>query len=190
MTYRQTASTGNFLATQTGSVMVSTIASLTDFVPSGTHLRPMAIALDETPPVDLLVSQVVIRSEKNPEVQHRIYKGPLVKLSTVMASYASTTNRLGALTPQEFIADHGLEIVMTYDNGSSALNPATFLWDIQNQPADPTGGLPHGLSLLAGSQEGAFRGGFFAPLGNIPIRGTGAVGSRVFANLVNDPEFK
>lgn len=154
MTFRQTASIGDFLATQTGSVMVSTIASLTDFVPAGTMLRPMALTLDETPPVDLLISQVVIRSEKNPEVQHRIYKGPLVKLSTIMPSYGNTSLRLGALTPHEFVADHGLELVMTYDNGSTQFNPATFLWDIANAAGvEQILGNPELVELLFGGVD-------------------------------------
>ena len=130
---RITASIGTFLASQTDTVLVSAVADLLDFVSSVVSLHPTAITLVESPPADLTVTQVVLRSTKNPdEVAHRIYKGPAVPISSVLGAFGRDALKSAQLTPLHFIADHGMEIVFTYSNGTTALD-ATLLWDVQNQ---------------------------------------------------------
>ena len=133
MTLRVTASTCTFAASQpTGTLVTAPVANLTEFVPATASLNPRAITLVETPPVDLLVDQILLRSEKNPEVVHRLYKGPEVPLSAVMGAFSRDALKNATLTDLELAPDHGMELEFSYSNGTSALN-ATLLWDVQNQ---------------------------------------------------------
>ena len=180
MTLRVTASTCTFAASQTDATVVSTIQNLTNFVSSNVNLRPKSLTLVETPPTDLLISEMVVRSEKNPsEGAHRVYKGPKVPLSDLMGAFARDALKIGAMTPQEFVADHGLEILWTYDNGTTVLN-ATFLWDIENQLPfgiakqisldDPLGPLNTAFNVIGGQGVGVGSDNAFQQ-------------SRVFSNL-------
>ena len=128
---RITASSCTFAASQTDTVLISAVADLLDFVSSSVSIKPTAITLVETPPADLTVTQIVLRSTKNPdEIAHRLYKGPAVPISSVLGAFGRDALKSAQLTPLRFIADHGVEIVFTYSNGTTAL-AANLLWDVQ-----------------------------------------------------------
>lgn len=127
---RVTASSGTFAASQSDAELVSAVADLLDFVSSTSALVPTALTMLGSPPADLTVTQVVLRSTKNPdEIAHRVYKGPAVPIASVLGAFGRDALKSAQLTPLKFIADHGMEIVFTYSNGSTPL-AATFLWDV------------------------------------------------------------
>ena len=128
---RVTASPVTFAASQTDAVAASTVANLTNFVSADTDLNPTSLSLLGSPPADLTVSQIVIRSEKNPdEVAHRLYKGPDVPINSVMDAFKRDALKNEELTALEFIADHGMEIVFTYSNGTTEFT-TDVLWDVE-----------------------------------------------------------
>ena len=136
MTLRVTASLVTFAASQTDTEVISPVLLLTDYVSSNVSLRPMALTFADPSafPSDLLVSQVVLRSTKNPtEVAQRLYMGPKVPLAAVMGAFNRDALKNVPLTLLRFMADHGMELVFTYDNGTTALTAAVILWDIANQ---------------------------------------------------------
>lgn len=137
MTLRVTASTVTFAASAAaGTKVASTVALLTDYVPSTASIHPTALTLAGAgAPVDLLVTEVILRSEKNPEVAHRLYKGPAVGLDAIMGAMGRDALRNGSLTGLEFAPDHGMEVEWTYENGTTVYSP-TLLWDVQNQLPD------------------------------------------------------
>ena len=63
MTLRVTASLVTFAATQTGSLAVSPVLNITDYVSSNVSLKPKALSFADPSamPADLLVSQIVLR---------------------------------------------------------------------------------------------------------------------------------
>ena len=143
---RITASVGTFALIAGPAELVSPILSLTDFVSSGVQIRPTAITHVEegANPADLTISQLVIRSTKNPdEIAHRLYKGPDVPLAAVMGALSRDALKSSQLTPLHFTADHGAELVFTYKN-PTAEHISTFLWDVQNshKATDRTHGVP------------------------------------------------
>ena len=100
MTLRITASTATFLASQTGATLKSTVANLSNYVPATVTLTPTALTeAGIATPSDLKVSEVIIQAALNPEVRHRVYKGPLVQIDQVMGALARSVTRMGALTP-------------------------------------------------------------------------------------------
>ena len=136
MTLRVTASLATFAATQTDAEAISPVLLLTDYVSSNVSLRPMALSFADPSafPAGLLVSQIVLRSTKNnTEVAQRLYMGPKVPLAAAMGAFNRDALKNIPLTLLRFTADHGMELVFTYDNGGSALNAAVILWDVANQ---------------------------------------------------------
>ena len=148
MTLRVTASLVTFAASQTDTEVISPVLLLTDYVSSNVSLRPMALTFADPSafPTDLLVSQVVLRSTKNPtEVAQRLYMGPKVPLAAVMGAFNRDALKNVPLTLLRFMADHGMELVFTYDNGTTALTAAVILWDIANQKFGGFGPVPGGV---------------------------------------------
>lgn len=154
MTLRVTASPITIAANlATDTEIKSTIAALTSFVPSGTLLNPRALTLVDAPDVGITVNQVVIRSEKNPEVQHRVYKGPHVPLSKVLGAFERDALKNAILTNKHFVADHGLELVLTCKSGGTGLT-SNLLWDVQNQVFEPPSQIPSAVQELVSQIQG------------------------------------
>lgn len=142
----------------------STIANLTDFVPAGTHLNPRALTLVDTPDVGITVNSVIVRSEKNPEVQHRLYRGDHVPLKDVIGAFGRDALKNAVMTDLEFVADHGLELVLVCKSGGVGL-ASNLLWDVQNQRGvDAAGILVAAKELALQSSSGGQFGSDISPL--------------------------
>lgn len=131
---RTTGSSIAFLATQTDAVVVSAVANLTNYIAATAVAKPRALTPDWTvsPPADLTVTKVVLRSTKNPEMLHTIYQGPAIKAEKVFDAFAREATRDGMLSPLQFKPDHGVELAITYSNGGTPYT-TTMVWDMQNQ---------------------------------------------------------
>lgn len=147
---RITTSLITFVASQSaGAKVVSKILNLTDYIPATALALPTALAFssDVTLNGALKVTEILLRSEKNPENVHRIVKTAAVPLNDLMSAFARTVTQGQALTPLHFAPDHGLEIEFTYESdGTVPAADSVLIWDIANQgptipiPGDPAGG--------------------------------------------------
>ena len=147
MTLRVTASLATFAASQSGAEAISPVLNITNYVSSNVSLNPSAVQFADPSgfPPDLLVTQIVLRSTLNPtEVAQRLYMGPGVPIQAAMGAFGRLVTKNIPLTHLHFTADHGLELVFTYDNGTTAVTSTIILWDIQNQvgPGDLNNPLP------------------------------------------------
>jgi hypothetical protein len=130
MTERISASAATFAATQTDATVVSEVQNLTQYVVSAVKLKPHTMLLEGSPPVDLLISELVLRSKQNPnEVREIIYQGGKVPIAKVMEIMAADVDVLWS--KKRYYAEHGLEAVWKYDNGSTQFD-AVFMWLMQN----------------------------------------------------------
>ena len=114
-----------------GTKVTSAITNLGDVVPSTAYAKPAGFTFTGTIPSDLLVTQVLLKSTKNPENVYRIYEGTKIKLSDLTGML--TADAAGTpFSVQPFKPDHGLELEMTYENGTTAYN-VDLIWKIYNK---------------------------------------------------------
>jgi hypothetical protein len=113
--------------------MVSVIPNLTDYLEAKASALPIALSVSgAAPPSDLLVTEIVVRSEKDPTRQKRIYKGSPAPLLDVMGAFDFTLQNQAAAVSKSFHAWHGLQIEITYNNGLTSYN-CQLIWGLQNE---------------------------------------------------------
>ncbi len=109
---------------------VSPILNLLERVQPNTLLTPTAFVLESTPPPDLRVTQILLRSTERPlEQSHRIYKGPAVLLSMLMEAFSPSAMKYVELSLLTIPAGDGMELVFIYSNGETPFVSKVF-WQV------------------------------------------------------------